>query len=459
MQHFEILRHFLQASSVANQLHAGGLSRIAAAQQADGFTRTVQSLLDQGVPATAAAFAYFVPGRIEVLGKHTDYAGGRSLTCAVERGFSIIAVPGEDTGLRVTAIDRGETAELALDADLEQQPGHWSNYARTVARRVARNFPGDLRGGHLALASTLPEASGMSSSSALVVGLFLALRAINHLDAHPAYKENIQACEDLAHYLGGVENGWSVGSLAGDQGVGTFGGSEDHTAILCSESGQLRCYRYAPTRFEQSAPMPAGYVFAIGVSGVVAEKAGAALASYNRAAQLATAAADVWRGATGSTAPHLAAVLAEPDFDLAEMRYLLRRAAASVPGVLDRFEQFHLEDQHVIPAALEALATGDIKTFGEYVAQSQEAAERWLGNQIPETISLVREAKALGAVAASAFGAGFGGAVWAMVRSEEAPAFLTAWRARYAETYAHRMPQAAFFLEQPGPAAFSIGGD
>jgi galactokinase len=421
--------------------------------------RAAQALLDQGVPATVAARAYFVPGRIEVLGKHTDYAGGRSLTCAVERGFSLIAVPGEDASLRVTTIDKGETAMLALDVDLEQQPGHWSNYARTVARRIAHNFPGDLRGGRIALASTLPEASGMSSSSALVVGLFLALRDFNHLDAHPAYKAHILTCEDLAHYLGGVEGGWSVGTLAGDRGVGTFGGSEDHTALLCSAPGQLRCYRYAPTRFERAVPMPEGYVFAIGVSGVVAEKTGAALASYNRAAQLAAAAADVWRGATGNTAPHLATILAEPDFDLGEMRYLLRRAEASVPGVLDRFEQFYLEDQHVIPMALDALAAGDMDTFGQCVAQSQEAAERWLSNQIPETMSLVREARAIGAVAASAFGAGFGGAVWAMVRSEKAPAFLKAWETRYAEQFAHRMPQTAFFLERPGPAAFSVVGD
>ena len=454
-----MLKRFLHGATLQEQLHANGLSRRAAERQADCFGRTAQALLDQGVPSTAAARAYFVPGRIEVLGKHTDYAGGRSLTCAVERGFSLIAVPGEDASLRVTAIDKGEAAMLALDADLEQQPGHWSNYARTVARRVARNFPGNLRGGHIALASTLPEASGMSSSSALVVGLFLALRDFNHLDAHPAYKAHIQTCADLAHYLGGVEGGWSVGTLAGDRGVGTFGGSEDHTALLCSERGQLRCYRYAPTRFERAVPMPEGYVFAIGVSGVVAEKTGAALASYNRAAQLAAAAAEVWRGATGSTAPHLAAILAEPDFDLGEMRYLLRRAVASVPGVLDRFEQFYLEDQHVIPMALDAFSVGDMDTFGQCVAQSQEAAERWLGNQIPETMSLVREARALGALAASAFGAGFGGAVWTMVRTEEALAFLKAWKASYAEQFTPRMPQSAFFIERPGPAAFSVVGD
>ena len=47
------------------------------------------------------ALRLFVPGRIEVLGKHTDYAGGRSLTCAAERGFAVAYLPREDTRLRV----------------------------------------------------------------------------------------------------------------------------------------------------------------------------------------------------------------------------------------------------------------------------------------------------------------------------------------------------------------------
>ena len=78
--------------------------------------------------------------------------------------------------------------------------------------------------------------------------------ALNELGDHPAYRRHITSCEDLAHYLGCVENGQTFGDLAGDRGVGTFGGSEDHTAILCSEPGRLRLYRYAPARFERAVP-------------------------------------------------------------------------------------------------------------------------------------------------------------------------------------------------------------
>ena len=58
--------------------------------------------------------------------------------------------------------------------------------------------------------------------------------------------------------------------------------------------------------------------------------------------------------------------------------------------------------------------------FGDLVDRSQQLAERRLGNQVPETIELARSARELGARAASAFGAGFGGSVWALVSRADA---------------------------------------
>jgi galactokinase len=60
--------------------------------------------------------AFFVPGRIEVLGKHTDYAGGRSLLCAVERGFVVLATPRDDAIICAVAVQRGEERAISLDA-------------------------------------------------------------------------------------------------------------------------------------------------------------------------------------------------------------------------------------------------------------------------------------------------------------------------------------------------------
>lgn len=312
----------------------------------------------------------------------------------------------------------------------------------------------------MAFSSDLPAAAGMSSSSALIVAVFMALSAINTLPAHPAYRQAITGCEALVEYLGCVENGQTFGALLGDQGVGTFGGSEDHTALCCSLPGLLRQYSYAPTRFEQAVPLPGGYGFALAVSGVTAQKTGAARARYNRAARLAADAAQAWRKATGRDDPHLAAALAGLPFSRALMLEALRAETGSAfapEALVDRFEHFYTEHQRIIPQAVETLREGDLEAFGHLADQSQQAAERLLKNQVVETVFLARQARRLGAAAASSFGAGFGGSVWALVRDADAEGFLERWADSYADAFPGPAQRAAFFIDRPGPAAFALG--
>ena len=81
-------------------------------------------------------------------------------------------------------------------------------------------------------------------------------------------------------------------------------------------------------------------------------------------------------------------------------------------------------------AALEAFERTDGRALGELAADSQRDAELLLGNQVPETSALAASARTLGAFAASNFGAGFGGAVWALVEAAEADVFARKWHAR-----------------------------
>jgi galactokinase len=90
------------------------------------------------------------------------------------------------------------------------------------------------------------------------------------------------------------------------------------------------------------------------------------------------------------------------------------------------------------------------------VSQSQRLAESALRNQIPETSYLARRATELGAAAASAFGAGFGGSVWALVRDGEMAGFMSAWRADYLTRFPERRSRADFFPSSPGPAATEL---
>jgi galactokinase len=396
--------------------------------------------------------AWRVPGRIEVLGKHTDYAGGRSLVCAVEQGFVVAAAPRSDALVRVLNVADGSEVRLELEPGLAPPPEPWMRYPATVVRRVARNFPDARQGVDLAFLSDLPLASGMSSSSAFMVAVFLAIADINRLAEDPAYRRAISTPEDLAGYLATVENGQSFGALTGDRGVGTFGGSEDHTAMLCCRAGELSQYSFCPVRHERQVALPQGYRFVVAVSGVKAEKTGAVKDAYNRASLAVRAILDAWRAASGRSDSSLADAVARAG--AASVREVVEGAAIdgfSTATLLARFDQFAEESTLIIPSAGDALARGDLAAFGNLVDRSQRLAEELLGNQVPETVMLVRSARALGAGAASAFGAGFGGSVWALVDESVAESFAKRWEERYRAAFQTVSP--AFLVTGPGPAA------
>jgi len=453
------LLNLIVPGPTSSLLAAAGLSETAAAAKARLIAQSARALLAAGAHETDTPRVFFVPGRIEVLGKHTDYAGGRSIVAAAERGFCLVVLARGDERVRIIDAGRDETAAFEIGADLEPDRGDWTNYPMTVARRLARNFPGPLCGAQIAFASDLPPAAGMSSSSAMVVAFHLALSAVNGLSDRDEYKRNITGPEALAEYMGTIENGQDFGELAGDRGVGTFGGSEDHTAILTCRPGQLRQYSYCPVRLERALAVPAGYVFAVGASGAEATKTGEAMVDYNRASRLASTAAEVWRWATGRDDPHLAAALASGDDAAQRLREMLQQVGEgefTADELVGRFEHFLAESEQIIPAAGDALAAGDLAAFGAQVDRSQELADTLLGNQVPATTFLARSARSLGAVAASAFGAGYGGGVWALVEAASADELLERWTRRYRVAFPELAEGASFFTTPAGPGAFEL---
>lgn len=445
---------------LATRLFEAGLEKTAAWHRAELFGQAVDALEAADAAARGSRpAAFFVPGRIEVLGKHTDYAGGRSMVVATDRGFSLVCVPRTDRRVVVVDAARKDSIEFELHPDLVPTAGHWSNYPMTVARRIARNFPGATCGATIALASDLPPAAGMSSSSALMVAVFFGLAQANGLFEEPEFCENVRSLTDLAGYLGTIENGQTFGTLVGDRGVGTFGGSEDHTAMLCSRPGCVSQFAYCPVRLERTIRLPGDYAFAVAVSGVAAEKTGAAMERYNTASRLASDLVERWRRETGRNDPHLAAVLASRPDAADRLRKIIDPAGAAGPessALLARLQHFMAENEEILPAAGDCLAKGDVLGFGRWVSRSQQAAVELLGNQIPETSLLASSARDCGAVAASAFGAGFGGSVWALVEKQRTDDFLASWRESYRARFPNRIRAASFFRTAAGPAAQQI---
>ena len=429
--------------------------------------------------------ALWVPGRLEILGKHTDYGGGHSLVAPVPRGFALLARRRDDGVVALHDASRREQFAIATGSDgapdeapidpgrpgaqreggpdrrsaqrggglvlhSAKREGGWRRYALTTVRRIARNFPGAPLGADVVFASDLPPASGMSSSSALIVALAATLVRLGHLEAREEWQANIRDAADTAGYFACIENGLSFGSLAGDAGVGTHGGSEDHVAIVCGKAGQARAWTFVPVAHVADAGIPADWQFVIASSAVAARKTGEALPLYNNLALAVRALVEIWN-AHEPALPSLRAIVTSAPDATERLRTLIAgdARARDFPDLAARLTQFVNEDARVV-AAVRALHDGDGSAMDELSLASQQDAEQLLGNQTPETSALTQMARALGAFAASAFGAGFGGSVWALVGKQDASSFAARWLTDYRERFPGR-EAATSFEAPPGP--------
>jgi galactokinase len=394
---------------------------------------------------------WFVPGRIEIFGKHTDYAGGRSLLCTVPRGIAIVARRRADQIVKVIDLSNHEIVTIDLDSEHQAGPG-LDNYASVVARRLAMNFPGAALGIELSILSDLPRAAGISSSSALVVGIASALIRRGSLESRPEWSANITSIEEKAWYLGCVENGLNYRELPGSSGVGTLGGSEDHTAILACRTGHVSQYRFVPVHHINDVAMPKDWSFVVASSGVHADKAGGVRDLYNRASRATQVLLDIWNAGTTTPAVSLGGALARDGGASAALNERIGQGHTSgfpVDALRIRLTHFTREDARV-PDAAKAVANADRDAIGRLAAESQREADELLGNQVPETRELVRLALKSGAFAASAFGAGFGGSVWALVAEEHAARFSREWFDNYRARFPH-LTSAEVFVARPGP--------
>jgi galactokinase len=356
----------------------------------------------------------------------------------------------------MTDMTDGSIADFAVGVDSDSVAPDWSLYPRTVANRLVLDLGHVLQGAELVFASNLPSAAGLSSSSALVVATYMALAKWNDFGNVPRFLAELSSRESLAAYLGAVESGGAFGSFDGGQGVGTLGGNEDHTAILCSGRGEIRQYSYLPTRLEKIVEFPEGLSFAVAVSGVMAVKTGEAKEDYNQAARLARQLTEIWNRHTGRQDASLADVLSTGPQAAGQLEEILNKDDAHEQSRLvlaARLRHFAAESGELVPGAAAALARHDLDDFGYWVDRSQELATRLLGNQVDETVWLASAARQLGAAAASAFGAGFGGSVWALVRRDEEADFLDRWSAGYRQQFPAPAANSRFFWTgAEGPA-------
>lgn len=393
-----------------------------------------------------------VPGRIEVLGKHTDYAGGPSLTCASSKSMVSIVSSHPKPSLVLVDAARTITLEIPYHQVGQVEGASWATYANTVLSRLMRHFGTPSNGVTIVLESDIPSAAGLSSSSGLIITLALGLLAAGHFPHPiPAFSR-----AEFAGFAGAIESGAQYGDWEGDAGVGTRGGSQDHTAILCSSAGHLGLYSYFPVKKELSVVFPASLSFVIASSGVKARKTGDAKDAYNLASDRAKRVVVCWNENQGTRFSNMGEMVRSQNFSRSLLQSILF-TEENAASLWNRSLQFEKETGDIIPGFIRDLNSQNWSGLGGFTDESQRMADGWLGNQVPETNELVHLARQAGAYAASAFGAGFGGAVWALIDRENADTFRARWMKQYAAAFPSKSQYLDFFIDHPSDGVAIFG--
>jgi len=144
------------------------------------------------------------PGRVNLIGEHTDYNEGFVMPFAIDRHTLVAASLRDDTMLNVVARDLDKSASLDLGNEPIKRRGDWIDYVEGTARCVAKDF-GDVRGADMIITSTVPIGGGLSSSAALEVSVGLAMLSLNDKDVDR--KRLAFAAQKAEHEFVGTRSG------------------------------------------------------------------------------------------------------------------------------------------------------------------------------------------------------------------------------------------------------------
>lgn len=326
------------------------------------------------------------PGRVNIIGEHTDYNGGYVLPVAIDRTVAVAATLAGGDATRVCALDFGECDEFAPDAPGRRPGGDWRNYARGVAWAL-QDAGHRVPGADLAITGDVPHGAGLSSSAAVEVAAAGALAAVSGLDIAP---------RSLALLAQRAENEFaSVQCGIMDQFAAAL--SREGCALL------LDC-RSLET---QAVPLPASEEVAIVV---VDSKAPRRLGDtpYNR------------RREECSEAARLLGVESLRDAS----QEMLDAARESLPDHLYRRVRHVITENGRVLEAVETLRRSDLARLGRLMHDSHESLRNDYEVSCAELDLLVDLAQRVeGVLGARLTGGGFGGCTVNFVRREAIDSF------------------------------------
>jgi galactokinase len=309
----------------------------------------------------------FAPGRVNLIGEHTDYNDGLSLPFAIELGVTVTATRIAGDEMQARALELGEEDRFAL-ACPERADG-WRAFVRgAVAELDAAGHA--VAPARLEIAGTLPRGAGLSSSAALEVALCLAL-----LGDVPNRLWLAQLCSRIEH-----------------EWVGARSGLLDQIASLFGQAGRalridFRSLEVAAVPLElgdwQLVLIDSGEVHSIAESGYNARRAECAEAAWQ--------------------------------LGLVSLRDADARAAAGLPSPLDGRALHVIEENTRVEATVRALSAGDLGAVGGLLDASHASLRDLYEVSTPTVERAVASLKAAGAAGARMIGGGFGGTIVALL--------------------------------------------
>lgn len=342
------------------------------------------------------------PGRVNLIGEHTDYNEGFVLPAAIDRDVTCAVRGRPDETVRVRSLDYGDCVEFALghiDYDRERL---WSNYIRGTLKAL-RDFGAPLRGMDMVVSGDVPAGAGLSSSAALEMACALAATLV----AGQAGADFRPSARDLALLCQRAENSF-VGVKCGimDQFASALGRAGHALFIDC------RTYDWEPV------PLPREYSIVICDTGV---RRGLRDSEYNHRRRQCEDAVTLLRG-RGMRIQSLR------DVSPSE----LASAQAQLPeDVGARARHVVLENERVL-RSVEALRGGRVDEFGRLMVTSHESLRDLYEVSCLELDAMVEAALgAPGVVGARMTGAGFGGCTVNLVHEDAVEEFERIVIARY----------------------------
>ncbi len=328
----------------------------------------------------APAVSGFTPGRVNLIGEHTDYNGGYVLPTALELGLNIALSPRNDNSIRIISEGYDEVAQIALDGKVEE---HWSDYARGALVFAGKN--GLMSGGaDIAVISNLPQGAGLSSSAAITVGLLKLARSLSKSELDDV---------KISQIARQIENDF----------IGMPCGIMDQMAVAIAQPGQALFLDTAALIYKV-IDIPESHHMAVIHSGKYR------LLNEGRYKERKEE-CDVVKESLGRDD---ICQISDKDFS----------SLAKLDNVYQRRARHCMTEHRRTIRAAKALKDKDFKSLGQLMVESHISMRDDFEISLPAIDILVEDAVALGANGARMTGGGFGGCIVACVEKSR----LNDWR-------------------------------